>query len=77
MDKKTEKRIFDVISWETNKQINDLIDNMDDEQVRFFTIRALESSFTRGTFTLLESEIVSKLIRRISYQEPPPEPTDV
>ena len=77
MDKITEKRIFDVISWETNKQINDLIDNMDDEQVRFFTIRALESSFTRGTFTLLESEIVSKLIRRISYQEPPPEPTDV
>ena len=70
MDKKNEKRIFDIITWETSKQINELIDNMDDEQVRFFTIRALESSFNRGTFNILESEIVSKLIRKISYQEP-------
>lgn len=61
--------LFDTISWESSTQLNKLIDNMDDEQVRFLIIKALESSFTRGAFTLIESEIVSKLIRKISYQE--------
>jgi len=61
--------IFETIEWSTSKQLNSLIDDMSDEQVRFLTIKALESSFARGSFTLIESEIVSKLIRRISYEE--------
>jgi hypothetical protein len=68
-NKKNINMLFDTISWESSTQLNKLIDNMDDEQVRFLIIKALESSFTRGAFTLIESEIVSKLIRKISYQE--------
>ena len=58
-----------VCNWENKKQLDDLIDNMSEEQINFLTIKALESSFSRGTFTLLESEIVSKILRKISYQE--------
>lgn len=65
--------LFDSISWESSSQLNKLIDTMDDEQVRFLIIKALESSFARGAFSLIESEIVSKLIRKISYQEQTPE----
>jgi hypothetical protein len=68
-NKKNINMLFDTISWESSTQLNKLIDNMDDEQVRFLIIKALECSFTRGSFTLIESEIVSKLIRKISYQE--------
>jgi hypothetical protein len=68
-NKEIKQTIFETISWTNAQQINDLIDNMDSEQVRFLTIKALESSFSRGAFNLLESEIVSKLIRKISYQE--------
>jgi len=68
-NKKNINMLFDTISWESSTQLNKLIDNMYDEQVRFLIIKALESSFTRGAFTLIESEIVSKLIRKISYQE--------
>lgn len=73
-NKKTKGTIFDTISWESTKQLNNLIDNMDDEQVRFLIIKALECSFSRGSYTLLESEIVSKLIRKVSYQSEPDEP---
>jgi len=75
-NKKNINMLFDSISWDSSSQLNKLIDNMDDEQVRFLIIKALESSFTRGAFSLIESEIVSKLIRKISYQEQTPETTE-
>ena len=61
--------LFDTISWENKKQLDNLIDNMSEEQMNFLIIKALESSFTRGTFNLVESEVVSKILRKISYQE--------
>ena len=68
-NKKNMGTIFDTISWENKKQLDDLIDNMSEEQVNFLIIKALESSFSRGTFNLIETEVVSKILRKISYQE--------
>ena len=68
-NKKNMGTIFDTITWEDKNQLDSLIDNMADEQINFLIIKALESSFTRGTFSLIESEIVSKILRKLSYQE--------
>lgn len=66
-NKKTLGNIFDTIKFDSSQQLNSLIDTMDDAQINFLTIKALESAFNRGAFTLVESEIVSKIIRNIGY----------
>ena len=66
-NKKTPGNIFDTIKFDSSQQLNSLIDTMDDAQINFLTIKALESAFNRGAFTLVESEIVSKIIRKTSY----------
>lgn len=66
-NKKTLGNIFDTIKFDSSQQLNSLIDTMDDAQINFLTIKALESAFNRGAFTLVESEIVSKIIRKTSY----------
>lgn len=66
-NKKTIGNIFDTIRFDSSQQLNSLIDTMDDAQINFLTIKALESAFNRGAFSLVESEIVSKIIRNIGY----------
>ena len=66
-NKKTLGNIFDTIKFDSSQQLNSLIDTMDEVQINFLTIKALESAFNRGAFTLVESEIVSKIIRKIGY----------
>ena len=66
-NKRTLGNIFDTIKFDSSQQLNSLIDTMDDVQINFLTIKALESAFNRGAFTLVESEIVSKIIRKIGY----------
>jgi len=57
--------IFNSISYTSSEDLNNLIDNMNDEQIRYFTTLALTSAFQRGSFSLVESEIVSKIIRNL------------
>jgi hypothetical protein len=38
---------------------------MTNEQLRYFTTLALTSAFQRGSFSLVESEIVSKVLRNL------------
>jgi len=66
-NKKTLGNIFDTIKFDSSQQLDSLIDTMDEVQINFLTIKALESAFNRGAFTLVESEIVSKIIRKIGY----------
>jgi hypothetical protein len=56
--------IFNSISYTSSDDLNNLIDNMTDEQISYFTTLALTSAFQRGSFSLVESEIVSKIIRK-------------
>ena len=56
--------IFNTISYTSSEDLNNLIENMTDEQLSYFTSLALTSAFHRGSFSLTESEIVSKIIRK-------------
>lgn len=66
-NKKTLGTIFDTITYDSLTQLDNLIDTMDDAQIKFLTTKALESSFNRGIFSLIECEIISKIIRKTSY----------
>jgi hypothetical protein len=57
--------IFNTISYTSSEDLNNLIDNMNGEQIRYFTTLALTSAFQRGSFSLVESEIVSKVLRNL------------
>lgn len=57
--------IFNSISYTSSEDLNNLIDNMTDQQIRYFTTLALTSAFQRGSFSLVESEIVSKILRSL------------
>ena len=57
--------IFGSVVYRSNEELNQLIDNMNNEQIRYFTTLALTSAFQRGSFSLVESEIVSKVLRNL------------
>ena len=58
--------LFDSINYTSNEQINSLIDNMTDEQAMYCIKQALISCHSRGAFTLLESEVISKSLRKFN-----------
>ncbi len=58
--------LFNSIPYYSEEHLNNVIDNMNKEQIIFFVRQALNYSFSQGTFSLLESEIVSKTIRKLS-----------
>ncbi len=66
-NKKSLGTIFDTITFNSSSQLDNLIDNMDDAQIKFLTTKALESAFNGGAYTLIECEIISKIIRKTSY----------
>jgi hypothetical protein len=66
-NKKTLGTIFDTITFDSSTQLDNLIDTMDDAQIKFLTTKALEASFNRGSYSLIECEIISKIIRKTSY----------
>jgi hypothetical protein len=57
--------LFDTIQFTSQSEIDDLIDNMNSEQIRYITTLALAASHRRGCLNLLETEIVSKIIRKL------------
>jgi hypothetical protein len=57
--------IFNSITYNSNEDLNSLIDNITPEQLVFFTNLALTAAFQRGSFTIVETEIVSKIIRSL------------
>ena len=70
MDKEPIGLLFNNIPYSSKEHLNSVIDDMTKEQVIFFITQALQYSFTQGVFNLLESEIVSKAIRKISENKP-------
>ena len=66
-NKKALGTIFDTITFNSSSQLDNLIDDMDEAQIKFLTTKALESAFNRGAYTLTECEIISKIIRKTSY----------
>ena len=57
--------LFDTIQFTNEEDINSLFDNLSPEQVKYITTLALASAHRRGCLNLLESEMVSRLIRKL------------
>ena len=57
--------IFGSVVYHSNEELNLLIDNMNEEQIPYFVSLALTSAFQRGAFTMTETEIVSKILRKL------------
>lgn len=55
--------IFGSVVYHSNEELNLLIDTMNEEQKQYFTTLALNVAFQRGAFSMLETEIVSKILR--------------
>ncbi len=59
----SEKNIFNAIFYNSNEELSIFIDTMSNEQAIFCLIEACKKSYERGSFNMIESEIVSKSIR--------------
>ena len=59
----SDKNIFNAIFYNSNEELNIFIDTMTHEQAIFCLIEACKKSYERGSFNMIESEIVSKSIR--------------
>jgi hypothetical protein len=59
----SDKNIFNAIFYNSNEELNIFIDTMSHEQAIFCLIEACKKSYERGSFNMIESEIVSKSIR--------------
>jgi len=58
-----EKNVFNAIFYNTDSELDMFIMNLNNEQALFCLIEACKKSYERGTFNMIESEIVSKSIR--------------
>ena len=59
----SDKNIFNAIFYNSNEELSIFIDTMSNEQAIFCLIEACKKSYERGSFNMIESEIVSKSIR--------------
>jgi predicted ATP-dependent serine protease len=57
--------LFEEVALYKPEDLENLIDNLTDEQAKFMIIRAVQMAYKHGIFSLTESEIVSKSLRKI------------
>lgn len=62
-------KIFGSLEVESTEVLNNLIDNLSKEQSIFFLTESLKYAYNKGIFTLLESEILSKSLRKLYEPE--------
>ena len=67
-DSKIVGSLFDSIDYTSKEQVNTFIDNMTEEQALYCIEQAIYSCHSRGAFTLLESEVISKSLRKFNSQ---------
>lgn len=58
-----QKNVFNAIFYNDNLELDVFISNLNQEQAIFCLIEACKKSYERGTFNIVESELVSKSIR--------------
>jgi hypothetical protein len=57
--------LFEEVAIYKPEDIENLIDNLTEEQVKFMLIRAVQMGYKNGLYSLTESEIVSKSLRML------------
>ena len=60
---------FNRFNLKTEKEVNELINNLTKEQSLYFLIESVKHSYEKGVFNLHESELISKSIRML-YSPP-------
>lgn len=59
-------KLFDFLNCNSNEEFDKLINSIEKEQSIFYITQAVQTGFKRGSFTLQESEIISKSLRVLS-----------
>lgn len=62
--------LFDSINYYKNEDLEKFITELNYDQAIYCLIQACHSAYGRNAFTLMESELLSKALRKISNQEP-------
>ena len=57
--------LFEDVAIYKPEDIDNLIDNLTEEQSKFMLIRAVQMAYKNGLYSLTESEIVSKSLRKL------------
>ena len=59
-------KVFDEIPLVSEEHLDLIISSMTDDEALYFLIHACKSAYHRGTYSIGESEILSKAIRMLS-----------
>ena len=60
--------LFGVIDLLNEEHLDALLSSMNKDHALFYLIEAIKSAHKRGTFTIGETEVISKAIRTMSRQ---------
>ena len=72
MEKNQERiygQVFGTLDLYSEEHLEVLISTMDNEHALYYLVESVKAAFTRGAFTIGETEIISKAIRTISTQK--------
>ena len=58
--------LFNTIPLYSEEHLEMILDSMSESEAKYFAVQALTHSFKTGSFTLGESEVVSKVVRILS-----------
>jgi hypothetical protein len=61
--------LFDSINYYKTEDLEKFLSELNHEQALYCLIQACQSAYKRNTYSLLESELLSKAIRKISTPE--------
>jgi Zn-dependent oligopeptidase len=58
--------LFDTINYYSVENLEEFISTLNQDQALYCIIEAVQSAYRRNAFTMAESEVVSKSIRKLS-----------
>jgi hypothetical protein len=58
--------LFDEIPFYSPEDIDTIIDNLSEPQIKFLMIKSIQYAFKLGIFNFTESEILSKCLRHLN-----------
>lgn len=62
------KKLFDILSYSNNEELDQILSSLGQEQSLFFMTLAVKSAFNRNAFTMEETELISKCLRVLQSQ---------
>ena len=63
------KKLFDILSYTNSEDLDNILKSVSHEQSLFFLTLAIKSAYNRNTFTMEETELLSKCLRVLQSTE--------